>query len=145
MTDIKTRFTLLRDANGRESIIPNEILITQRVDNFSLSDTSVALQTTVLLATETPMELVQPVLLRALTALPELLPEPAPQVFFSRFNADGLEWTLNFWVTDQLNTRMSVMSRVNQAVWTALQEAGFKLPPPKAISATGNPATDDSR
>ena len=145
VTDIKTRFTLLRDANGRESIIPNEILITQRVDNFSLSDTSVALQTTVLLATETPMELVQPVLLRALTALPELLPEPAPQVFFSRFNADGLEWTLNFWVTDQLNTRMSVMSRVNQAVWAALQEAGFKLPPPKAISATGNPATDDIR
>lgn len=142
VTDIKTRFTLLRDANGRESIVPNELLITQRVDNFSLSDTAVALQTTVLLATDTPAEQVQPVLLEALSQVTEVLSEPAPQVFFSRFSADGLEWTLNFWITDQLHTRMSVMSRVNQAVWAGLQRAGFKLPPPKPLSAAGQAGAD---
>jgi small-conductance mechanosensitive channel len=44
VTDIKTRYTLLRDANGRETIIPNDMLITQRVDNFSLTQSAVALQ-----------------------------------------------------------------------------------------------------
>ena len=44
VTDIKTRYTLLRDANGREAIIPNDMLITQRVDNFSLTQSAVALQ-----------------------------------------------------------------------------------------------------
>jgi small-conductance mechanosensitive channel len=85
------------------------------------------------------------VLLRSLTGLPELLADPAPQVHFSRFNPDGLEWTLNFWVTDQLNTRMSVLSRVNHAVWADLQKAGFKLPPPKAVSQAAQPSADDSR
>jgi len=142
VTDIKTRFTLLRDTNGRESIIPNEMLITQRVDNFSLSDAAVALQTTVLVALESDAAQVQTLLLQALADVPDVLPEPAAQVFFSRFSADGLEWTLHFWVANQLHTRMAVLSRVNQAVWSALLAADIKLPPPKAVlaqqSATGN-------
>ncbi len=135
VTDIKTRFTLLRDSNGRESIIPNDMLITQRVDNFSLTDSAVALQTTVLVAIENDAIKVQTVLQTALAGVKDLLPEPPPQVFFSRFSADGLEWSLHFWVTDQLTARMAVLSRVNQAVWSALQAANISLPPPKALLA----------
>jgi small-conductance mechanosensitive channel len=133
VTDIKTRYTLLRDTNGRESIIPNEMLITQRVDNFSLSDAAVALQTTVLVALESDADQVHTQLLQALAEVPDVLPEPAPQVFFSRFSADGLEMTLNFWVANQLHTRMAVLSRVNQAVWSALLAAEIKLPPPRIV------------
>jgi small-conductance mechanosensitive channel len=31
ITDIRTRYTVIRALNGRESIVPNEMLITQRV------------------------------------------------------------------------------------------------------------------
>ena len=40
VTDIKTRFTVIRAVNGRESIVPNELLISQRVENLSLADPS---------------------------------------------------------------------------------------------------------
>jgi small-conductance mechanosensitive channel len=33
ITDITTRYTVIRALNGRESIVPNEMLITQRVEN----------------------------------------------------------------------------------------------------------------
>ena len=69
VVDIKTRYTLVRDANGRESIIPNELLITQRVDNFSLSDTEVALQTTLTVATGSNVAQVQQVLEVALSSI----------------------------------------------------------------------------
>jgi hypothetical protein len=36
ITDINTRYTVIRALNGRESIVPNEMLITQRVENSSL-------------------------------------------------------------------------------------------------------------
>lgn len=36
--DIKTRYTLICAANGRESIVPNEKLITERIENLSLAD-----------------------------------------------------------------------------------------------------------
>ena len=145
VTDIKTRYTLLRDTNGRESIIPNDMLITQRVDNFSLSDAAVALQTVVLVAVENDAAQVQAVLQESLGKVSDVLPEPPAQVFFSRFSADGLEMTLNFWVANQLHTRMAVLSRVNTAVWSALSEAGIQLPPPKAIANLSASTGDESR
>ena len=145
VTDIKTRYTLLRDTNGRESIIPNDMLITQRVDNFSLSDAAVALQTVVLVAVENDAAQVQAVLQESLGKVSDVLPEPPAQVFFSRFSADGLEMTLNFWVANQLHTRMAVLSRVNTAVWSALSEAVIQLPPPKAIANLSASTGDESR
>ena len=38
MTDIRTRYTVIRALSGREAIVPNEMLITQRVENSSLAD-----------------------------------------------------------------------------------------------------------
>ena len=145
VTDIKTRYTLLRDTNGRESIIPNDMLITQRVDNFSLSDAAVALQTVVLVAVENDAAQVQAVLQESLGKVSDVLPEPPAQVFFSRFSADGLEMTLNFWVANQLHTRMAVLSRVNTSVWSALSAAGIQLPPPKAIANLSASTGDESR
>jgi len=145
VTDIKTRYTLLRDTNGRESIIPNDMLITQRVDNFSLSDAAVALQSVVLVAVENDAAQVQALLQETLGKVSDVLPEPAAQVFFSRYSADGLEMTLNFWVANQLHTRMAVLSRVNTAVWSALSDADIKLPPPKAIANFSTSTGDESR
>ena len=45
--DIKTRYTLIRAPNGRESVVPNEALITQRVENLSLQDSNVLLTSSV--------------------------------------------------------------------------------------------------
>jgi small-conductance mechanosensitive channel len=41
--DIKTRYTLIRSLNGRESIVPNEKLITERIENLSLADPRILL------------------------------------------------------------------------------------------------------
>jgi small-conductance mechanosensitive channel len=133
VVDIKTRYTLIRDASGRESIIPNELLMTQRVDNFSLSDSAIALQTTITVSTLSDVSQVQETLTQALGTVPDILAEPAAQVFLSRFSADGLEFTLQFWMTDRLQSRLAVLSRVNAAAWVAIQNAGIQLPPPKPV------------
>ena len=56
VTDIKTRYTLIRAVNGRESIVPNELLMSQRVENLSLADPSILLtcQVTVAYGNEVP-------------------------------------------------------------------------------------------
>jgi small-conductance mechanosensitive channel len=139
VSDIKTRYTLVRDANGRESIIPNELLITQRVDNFSLSDSAVSLQTQVTVALENNVQEVQALLLNALNTLPDVNADPPAQVHFSRFSADGLEFTLQFWVADRLLSRMAVLSSVHAAVWAALQAAQVSLPMAKPIQWGSHP------
>ncbi|MFM7801071.1 MAG: mechanosensitive ion channel family protein [Limnohabitans sp.] len=138
VSDIKTRYTLIRDPNGRESIIPNELLMTQRVDNFSLSDAAVSLQTSVTVAIDNSVDQVQTLLLNALHTVPDVNTEPPAQVHFSRFSADGLEFILHFWVADRFHSRLAVMSRVQSAAWVALQAAGIALAPPKPLAVTGN-------
>jgi small-conductance mechanosensitive channel len=138
ISDIKTRYTLIRDPNGRESIIPNELLMTQRVDNFSLSDAAVSLQTTVTVSVDSPVDKVQAVLLSALHTVSEVNADPSAQVHFSRFSAEGLEFTLQFWVADRLHSRLAVMSRVHHAAWAGLQAAGIALPLPKTAAVAAN-------
>ena len=129
VTDIKTRFTLLRDANGREAIIPNEMLLTQRVDNFSLSQASVALQTQVTVDVATDVAQVQALMCDALAQVPQVLAEPTPQAFFTDFTQDGLQFTLHFWVNDLQLGRQAILSEVNSVLWAALKQAGVHLPP----------------
>ncbi len=136
VTDIKTRFTLLRDANGRETIIPNDMLITQRVDNFSLSQTSIALQCPVTVAVESDVAQVQALLCQAAAQVPRVLTDPPPQAFFSNFTQDGLVFTVHFWVDDLQLGRQALLSAVNVAVWAALQQAGVQLPPSKPALAS---------
>jgi small-conductance mechanosensitive channel len=139
VTDIKTRYTLLRDANGRETIIPNDMLITQRVDNFSLTQSAVALQCPFTLALDSDPAQLQKLLCTAAATVPKVLAEPAPQAFFSSFGQDGLVFTLHCWVADPQQGKLQVLSEVNTAVWAALQQAGVQLPPAKpALSAASN-------
>jgi small-conductance mechanosensitive channel len=133
VSDIKTRYTLVRDAYGREVIIPNEMLLTQRVDNYSLSDAIVSLQTTVTVSIENSAVLVKQVLNEALGKVPSLTKEPPPQVFFTRFSPDGLEFTLLFWMIDTPQARLSVLSEVNDATWQALKAVQIGLPPLKTL------------
>jgi len=135
VTDIKTRYTLLRDAHGREAIIPNEILVTQRVDNFSLSQSAVALQCLFTLALDSDPAQVQQILCTAAASVPKVMPDPAPQAFFSSFGQDGLVFNLHCWVADPQQGKLQVLSEVNAAVWAALRHAGVGLPPSKAVSA----------
>ena len=46
ITDINARYTVVRAPSGRESIVPNEMFIINRIENLSLTDTRV-LQSTV--------------------------------------------------------------------------------------------------
>ena len=43
ITQINARYTVVRSLAGRESIVPNEMLITNRVENLSLADSKVNL------------------------------------------------------------------------------------------------------
>jgi small-conductance mechanosensitive channel len=133
ISDITTRYTLIRAANGRESIVPNEMLISQRVENFSYADPNMALTTVVQVAYGTDVPALAPRLQAAMAAVPRVLPEPAPAVQLSSFAADGLELTLVFWIGDLDNGQGNVRSDVNLAVLQLLQAEGVEIPFPQRV------------
>jgi len=133
ITDISARYTVIRAPNGRESIVPNEMMITQRVENCSFADTKVALTSLVQVAYGTDVPALIPRLVAAMLNVPRVLADPAPDVLLSNFAADGLELTLAFWIADMENGQGNVRSAVNLAVLAALNAAGVEIPFPQRV------------
>jgi small-conductance mechanosensitive channel len=133
ITDIKTRYTVIRALSGRESIVPNELLITQRVENLSLADRNVLVTTVVQVAYGTDVETLMPVLAAVAAGVPRVLADPGPGVQLSAFAADGLELTILFWIADPENGQGNVRSAVNLAVLRKLGELGIEIPFPQRV------------
>jgi len=133
ITDISTRYTVIRALNGREAIVPNEMMITQRVENSTLADTKVALSTVVQVAYGTDLEALMPALVAAVGAVPRVLEEPGPAVQLSAFAADGLELTVVFWMADPENGQGNVRSEVNLAILRTLNARGVDIPFPQRV------------
>jgi small-conductance mechanosensitive channel len=133
VTDIKTRYTVIRALNGRESVVPNEMLISQRVENSSLADPNVALTTVVQVAYGSDLDRLRPPLAAAVAGVPRVLSDPAPSVQLSAFAADGLELTIVFWIRDPDQGTGNVRSDVNLALLRTLGELGVQIPFPQRV------------
>jgi len=133
VTDIKTRYTVIRSLGGKEAIVPNEMLITQRVENASLADPRVLLSTVVQVDYDCDVEAVMKALTAALADVPRVLSDPGPAVQLSRFADSGIELTVFFWTADTENGSGGVKSDVNVAVWHTLKRLGVDIPYPQQV------------
>jgi len=133
ITDIKARYTVIRSLVGRESIVPNELLITSRVENLSLADTQIWQSTVVSIGYDSNVELVMKLLLDAALAQERVLRDPAPAVTLSAFGADGLEMTVGYWLGDPENGQGNLKSLVNLAILAALRAHNIEIPFPQRV------------
>ena len=136
ISDIKTRYTVIRALNGREAIVPNESLITTRVENLSLADPQVNVSTVVQVAYGTDVDALFPQLIEEVKRVPRVLSEPSPSVSLSNFAADGLELTIGFWISDPHNGQGGVRSEVNLAILRLLNRLNIDIPFPQRVVRT---------
>ncbi|MDF1485080.1 mechanosensitive ion channel [Ramlibacter sp. H39-3-26] len=133
ITDIKTRYTVIRAGNGRESIVPNETLITQRVENLVEADRKFNITTGIVVGYDSDVAQVQQILCDAACAQPRVLADPAPQAYLLNFAPDGLEFQLHFWIADPTNGQVNVRSAVNIAMLERLRAAGVDIAYPQRV------------
>jgi len=133
ITDIATRYTVIRALNGREAIVPNEMLITQRVENLSLADPKVLVSTQVQVAYGTDLASLTPKIAAAVGATPRVLADPGPAVQLADFGADGLTLGVHFWIVDPENGLGGVRSDVNLAILQCLDAEGVEIPYPQRV------------
>lgn len=136
VTDINARYTVIRSLGGRESIVPNEILMTTRVENHSLADRKVWVSTVVSVAYDSDVDQVQQLLLNATSSHERVLADPGPSASLSAFGADGLEFTVGFWIGDPENGQLGIRSQVNMSILAALRANGIEIPFPQRVVHT---------
>jgi small-conductance mechanosensitive channel len=133
ITDISTRYTVIRALNGRESIVPNEMMITQRIENASLADTKVAVFTEVQVAYGTDLEALMPRMVAVVSRVPRVLADPAPGVLLTAFAADGLNLRVGFWIADPDQGQLGPISDANLALLRLFEEMGVEIPYPQRV------------
>jgi small-conductance mechanosensitive channel len=136
ITNINARYTVVRALSGRESVVPNEMFISNRIENLSLTDSRVLQTTVISVSYASDVELVMALMHEAAQGQARVLTDPAPAVHLTQFGADGLEFTLNYWIGDPENGQQNLRSAVNLAVLKSFQLHGIEIPYPQRVIHT---------
>jgi small-conductance mechanosensitive channel len=131
VTQINTRYTIVRGMDGIETVVPNEMLLSGAVQNYSLTDRMLRLSTRLTVSYQTDIESALRLLEQVAVSMERIAKDPAPQAFLIRFDADGFEVELGFWILDPENGRSNILSDVNCAIWKMLQENQIQVPYPQ--------------
>ncbi len=131
VTQIRTRCTVVRAANGVEALVPNELLLNQAVQNFSDGDKNGNASSRIRVAYDTDIERAMTIMLESVQGQPRVLADPAPTVILNEFGTDGIELQATWFVPDPETGTYGLRSAVNLAIWRAFNEAGIRVPSPQ--------------
>jgi small-conductance mechanosensitive channel len=129
--ELRARYVVVKDRDGVERLIPNEMLITNEVINWSYSDRNVRLKIPVSISYDNDPEQALALLEEAAMANPRVLADPAPATRLLAFGDNGIELELRVWLQDPEAGLASVRSDINLAIWRAFKQAGITIPFPQ--------------
>jgi small-conductance mechanosensitive channel len=127
---MNTRCIAVITRDGREVLIPNEDLVTQRVINWSYTKEDVRLDVPFSVDITSDPHHVRRVAVEATAEVPRVLPQPAPVCHFVAFGSRSLDFMLRFWINDPISGVTNVRGLVLLALWDAFKREGIKIPSP---------------
>ena len=130
VTQISTRYTTVRGLDGIETLVPNEKLITDVVQNHSSFLTRGYAKAAVQVAYDSDIDRAMALLAEAARGVDRVLEDPAPAPYFVSFGADGINLELGFWIEDAAKGTAGVRSTVNRNIWRLFCEHGIAIPYP---------------
>jgi small-conductance mechanosensitive channel len=131
VTQITTRYTVLKQLGGTEFIVPNETLIGSVVQNQTFSDSRLRIATTIGVAYDTDLELAMRLMVEAALSALRVLSDPPPRVLLTQFADSAINLELGFWIADPEEGKGNVTSEVLMAVWRLFKVHGVEIPFPQ--------------
>ncbi|WOZ76455.1 mechanosensitive channel MscK [Kosakonia sacchari] len=115
VSKIRIRATTITDFDRKEVIIPNKAFVTERLINWSLSDTITRVVIRIGVAYGSDLDKVKKVLLKAAMEHPKVMHDPEPAVFFTTFGASTLDHELRLYVRE-LRDRSYTVDELNRTI-----------------------------
>ncbi len=123
---IRMRATTILDWDRKELIVPNKAFITDQIINWSLSDPTLRLTTTIGVAYGSDTALVERTLLAVANANENVLRDPAPTVVFQRFGESSLDFELRVFLPS-IERLVPTRHQLHLAIDAAFREAGIEI------------------
>jgi len=137
---LSARYVSIVTRDGTEHLIPNEMLIAERVVNWSFSDNKVRLNLNVGVSYKSDVHQAIALCLQAATATARILTNPEPVCFIVGFGDSSVDLQLRFWIDDPQNGTSNVRGAVFLEIWDRFHEHGIEIPFPQRDLHLKSPA-----
>lgn len=119
---------LTRD--GKEHLIPNETLITERVENWSYSSDKVRIHIPIKVSYKSDIKLVKKLLLEIIRNNNRILKSPEPTCLIAALGESSVDFEIRAWIEDPINGIGSVRSQVYEEAIEVFRANGISIPYP---------------
>ena len=127
---IQMRATHILDWDLKELVVPNKTIITDRLVNWTLSDTVTRVVLMLGVAYGSDVELVEKVLKDVVCAEEMVLRDPEPMISFLSFGESSLDFRVCVFVRE-LGDRMAITHILHKKFYKALQANNIEIPFPQ--------------
>ncbi len=131
VSSLGARYVSVLTRDGIEHLIPNEELITTKVENWSHSSNLLRLRKMVGVHYQTDVRLAMSLCMDAMKETSRILDEPAPNCLLVDFADNSVNMEMRYWVDDPMNGRANVTSELMLAVWDKFKENNIEIPYPQ--------------
>ena len=131
VSDLRTRYLVLRKLDGTQVIIPNELLIINPVINHSFTDHKARVQMSVQVSYDSPLEQAMELILGIVKQHDRILQMPEPAVLIKGFGESGIDLMLSIWIPDPEEGSASLQSDLYLEIWRAFQKYNISIPYPQ--------------
>jgi small-conductance mechanosensitive channel len=123
---MNTRYISMAAGDGREFLVPNEDLITQKVVNWTYTNTNALLKVNFSTNYEADPNLVCRLAVEIASATPRVIPAKPPTCLLMDFAETGMKFSLTFWIADLNAGTDNVRSEVMLALWEAFKRENIR-------------------
>jgi small-conductance mechanosensitive channel len=133
------RFTLIETMDSKEIMIPNEDFITNRVTNWTFSNTQGRVEIKLGVSYDSDVEKARELILVAASEHPRCSTDPEPQCFLTEYADSSVNFLCYFWVDDVTLGRLEPKSDVLRAIWKKFKTNDITIPYPQSDVHIKNP------
>jgi small-conductance mechanosensitive channel len=126
---MKTRYISVAAGDGREFLIPNEDLVTQKVTNWTYTDKNTLVKVNFGVNYEADPRRVCKLAVEIAAASPRIIKQKPPNCILVEFAEAGMKFSLTFWVPDP-DGMDNVKSDVMLSLWDVFKREGIHVPYP---------------
>jgi small-conductance mechanosensitive channel len=126
---MKTRYISVAAGDGREFLIPNEDLVTQKVTNWTYTDKNTLVKVNFSTNYDADPRLVCKLAIDIAAAAKRAIKLKPPNCLLTEFAEAGMKFSLTFWIADP-DGMDNVKSEVMLALWDAFKREGIRVPYP---------------
>ena len=127
---MNTRYISVAAGDGREFLIPNEDLITQKVVNWTYTDKNTLVKVNFATNYEADPKRVCELAIDIANATPRVTKVHPPSCLITEFAEAGMKFSLTFWIDDPYAGMDNVRSDVMLALWKAFKQENIRVPYP---------------